>query len=331
MSKYVSKDLVKKAKEIDLLTYFRIYNPSELVKKGADTYSLKTHDSVIINNGLWHRFSTNEGGKTALDYLIKVEKMSFQEAVENVLRDNITEHITIPKVDNKECKRLVLPKKAGTNKQVIEYLKNRGIDEDIIDDCIKNNLIYQENKTNNVVFLGYDNEGNIKYAGCRSTNNKRIMRDAKGSSKEFSFRLLSDIKNPTLHIFESSIDLLSYATLLKNKGYNYKNHNLIALAGVYQPSSNIEQSKVPIAIQNYLKSNEYTKDIVLHFDNDIAGREATKAMIIALNKYNVYDVPAPFGKDINDYLCFTLGLKNRQEIELYKNKKSKYKEQIGVR
>ena len=89
MSKYVPKELVKKAKEIDLLTYFMNYNPSELVKKGIGTYSLKTHDSVIISNGLWHRFSTNEGGKTALDYLMKVEKMSLQEAVKSILNMEI--------------------------------------------------------------------------------------------------------------------------------------------------------------------------------------------------------------------------------------------------
>ena len=331
MSKYVPKELVKKAKMIDLLTYFMNYNPSELVKKGVGTYSLKTHDSVIISNGLWHRFSTNEGGKTALDYLMKVEKMTLQEAVKSILNRETLDIYQVPREELKENRKLVIPEKACTNKQVIEYLKNRGIDEEIIEDCIKDNLLYQENKTNNIVFLGYDNEGNIKYAGCRSTNNKRIMRDARGSSKEFSFRLLSEIKNTTLHIFESSIDLLSYATMLKNKGFNYKEHNLIALAGVYQPSSNIEQSKVPIAIQNYLNKYQYTQDIVLHFDNDRAGREATKAMLIALNKYNVYDIPAPYGKDINDYLCFTLGLKNRQEIELYKTYKGKNKEQIGVR
>ena len=331
MSKYVPKELVKKAKTIDLLTYFMNYNPNELVKKGVGTYSLKTHDSVIISNGLWHRFSTNEGGKTALDYLMKVEKMTLQEAVKSILNRETLDIYQVPKEELKENRKLVIPEKSSTNKQVIEYLKNRGIDEEIIEDCVKNNLLYQENKTNNIVFLGYDNEGNIKYAGCRSTNNKRIMRDARGSSKEFSFRLLSEIKNTTLHIFESSIDLLSYATMLKNKGFNYKEHNLIALAGVYQPSSNIEQSKVPIAIQNYLNKYQYTQDIVLHFDNDRAGREATKAMLIALNKYNVYDIPAPYGKDINDYLCFTLGLKNRQEIELYKTYKGKNKEQIGVR
>lgn len=322
MPKYVSKELVKKAKQIDLLTYFMNNNPSELVKKGIGTYSLKAHDSVIISNGLWHRFSTNEGGKTALDYLMKVEKMTLQEAVQSILNREIAEYKVVPKEELKENRKIIIPTKASNNNRAIEYLKNRGIDEEIIQECVDKKLIYQEDKTNNIVFLGYDNDGNIKYVGCRSTGSKRIMRDARGSSKEFSFRMLSNIKNNTIHIFESAIDLLSYATMLKIKGYDYKNHNLIALAGVYQPSSNIEQSKVPIAIQNYLNKYQDVQDIVLHFDNDRAGRQATKAMIIALDKYNVYDIPAPYGKDINDYLCFKLGLKKRQEIDTYKNYKN---------
>ena len=328
MAKFIPKELVKKAKEIDLLTYFMNKNPSELVKKGIGTYSLKAHDSVIISNNLWHRFSTNQAGKTAVDYLIKVEKMTFLEAVNDVLNMNIKTYIVSKNGTKNELKQIVIPEKADTNKDVIDYLKNRGIDEDIIIECINKKLIYQENKTKNVVFVGYDNNGNIKYAGCRSTNDKRIMRDAKGSSKEYSFRLLSNIKNSTIHIFESAIDLLSYSTMLKIKGYDYKNHNLIALAGVYQPSSNIEQSKVPKALQNYLNKYPNVQDIVLHLDNDRAGREATKALIFALKKYNVYDIPAPYGKDINDYLCFKLGLKKRQEIEQYKSRMLEKKEYI---
>lgn len=320
MPKFVPKEVVKQAKDIDLLTYFMNNNPSELVKKGVNTYSLKSHDSVIISNGLWHRFSTNEAGRSAVDYLIKVEKMTLQDAVLSVLNRSIDTYIK-PQYSNKNTpKAIAIPKRASNNKQVIEYLKSRGIDEEIIKHCINKKIIYQENKTNNVVFLGYDNDNNIKYAGCRSTNEKRIMRDAKGSSKEYSFRMSGTDECNSLHIFESSIDLLSYATLLKNKGYDYTKQNLLALAGVYQPSSNIEQSKVPIAVQNFLNKNKKIKDIVLHFDNDLAGRNATKAMIYALDKYNVYDIPAPYGKDINDYLCYSIGLKNRQEIDKYKKK-----------
>lgn len=328
MSKYISPQVIKKAKEIDLLTYFMNYNPNELVKRGIGTYSIKSYDSLIISNGLWHRFSTNEGGKSALDYLMKVEKMTLQDAVGKILDKEIVDYVKVSEEKIKSNKIVVVPKRANNNNQVIEYLKNRGIDEDIIKECIEKKLLYQEDKTNNIVFLGYDNNGNIKYAGCRSTNNQRIMRDARGSSKEFSFRLLSNIKNNSLHIFESAIDLLSYATMLKLKGYDYKSQNLLALAGVYQPNQIIEQSKVPVAIKNYLEQFDYTEDIILHLDNDISGRQATKAMKIALKKYNVYDIPVPYGKDINDYLCFKLGLKNRKEIEIYKIKKPYSNEQI---
>ncbi len=324
MKDYIPPNLLQKAKEMDLLTYLMNFNPSELVKVSEDTYSTKTHDSLIISNNLWHRFSTNEGGKTALDYLIKVEGYSLQEAARIILNHQNIELKQVPKKENNITKSIVIPVRNINNNIAIEYLKNRGIDEDIIKYCIDNKLLYQEQNTNNVVFIGYDNNHNIKYAGCRSTGIKRIMRDAKGSSKEFSFRLLSNTNKDSVHLFESSIDLLSYATLLKIKGYDWQNQNLIALAGVYQPANRIEQSKVPVTVLNFLQNNPNIKQIVLHFDNDRAGRDATKAFIIALdNKYDIYDIPAPYGKDINDYLCYTLGLKNRQEIEKYKTYKIK--------
>ena len=161
MPKYVPKELVKKAKEVDLLTYFMNYNPSELVKKGVGTYCLKAHDSVIISNGLWHRFSTNEGGKTALDYLMKVEKMTLQEAVQSILNREIIEY-KVPKEELKENRRLVIPTKASNNNRAIEYLKNRGIDEEIIQECVNKNMIYQEDKTNNIVYIKQTSPNRIK-------------------------------------------------------------------------------------------------------------------------------------------------------------------------
>ncbi len=325
MRDYIPPELLNKAKEMDLLTYLINFNPSELVRITEDTYSTRTHDSLIISNNLWHRFSTNDGGKTALDYLIKVEGYSLQEAARIILNNQNIEIKQIPKRTNQVPTKIVIPIRNKDNKIAIEYLKNRGIDEEIINYCINNKLLYQEEKTNNVVFIGYDDNHNIKYAGCRSTGEKRMMRDAKGSTKEYSFRMLSKINRDSIHLFESSIDLLSYATLLKIKGYDWNNQNLIALAGVYQPANKIEQSKVPITVLNFLQNNPNISQIVLHFDNDRAGRDATKAFIIGLNnKYDIYDIPAPYGKDINDYLCYKLGLKNRKQIEVYKTYKVKY-------
>ena len=132
MKDYIPPDLLKKAKEMDLLTYLMNFNPSELVKVTEDTYSTKTHDSLIISNNLWHRFSTNEGGKTALDYLIKVEGYSLQEAARIILNNQNIELKQVPKTENKTTKTIVIPIRNNDNKIAIEYLKNRGIDEDII-------------------------------------------------------------------------------------------------------------------------------------------------------------------------------------------------------
>lgn len=63
-------EMVKKAEEMDLLTYLQNYEPHELIKIGNETYTTKTHDSIRISNGLWNWFSKGIGGKNAISYLI---------------------------------------------------------------------------------------------------------------------------------------------------------------------------------------------------------------------------------------------------------------------
>ena len=50
MSNFVPKEVVEQAKQIDLLTYFMNNNPSELVKKGTGTYSLKSQDCFFYKS-----------------------------------------------------------------------------------------------------------------------------------------------------------------------------------------------------------------------------------------------------------------------------------------
>ena len=47
MGKYIPPDLLKQAKKIDLVTYFRTYMPYELVKASNNEYTTKTHDICI--------------------------------------------------------------------------------------------------------------------------------------------------------------------------------------------------------------------------------------------------------------------------------------------
>lgn len=304
MSFFYTKETIEKAKKIDLLTYLQNFEPDELVRFSRDTFCTKEHDSLKISNGKWYWFSRGFGGYNALDYLMKVKDLSFMEAMEKLVG---TDDLIVTNNNNvkeqEKISRLILPEKNDNENKVIEYLMKRCIDLEIILDCINDDLIYETKENHNVVFVGKDFNNNPRYAGIRATNETRFMYDAAGSDKEFSFRILSEKKNEVLHIFESSIDLLSYATVLKMCNRNYKDENLIALAGVYQPSNDKEKTKIPLAVDSFLKKNRYIKRIFLHLDNDEAGRRATEYLKnILKTNYEVIDGKPFYGKDWNDFL-----------------------------
>lgn len=293
MGKYIKPQLLEKAKSIDLVTYFRTYMPSELVRASTNEYTTKSHDSLRMSNGLWNWCSRGFGGKNAIDFIMKTKNMRFIDAA-NLLLDqmNLKQPIVIDKTIKSKEKHIIIPEKNSASNNVFLYLKSRGIDEEIIKKCIEKNLIYEEKYYHNAVFVGYDELGNIRYAGCRSTNEKVFKADATGSDKSYSFRLESTSKTDTIYIFEGAIDALSYATLFKIYGQNYEEKTLISLAGVYQPASNISQSKVPIAIQKYLEKHPETRRIYLCLDNDEAGKNASKALENVLShKYEVIIKP----------------------------------------
>ena len=82
---YVSPEEIEQAKQMDLLTYLQNYEPQELVHFGGSTYCTREHDSLKISNGKWCWFSRGIGGKSALDYLVKVKGYSFVKAVEKIV------------------------------------------------------------------------------------------------------------------------------------------------------------------------------------------------------------------------------------------------------
>ena len=118
-----------------------------------------------------------------------------------------------------------------------------------------------------------------------------------------------------LHIFESSIDLLSYITLLKINNKNWRKSNFLSLAGVYKPSTNINESKIPKVLEKYLNEHKNINTIILHLDNDRTGKEASIGLQCALkNKCFVYDNPPSCGKDYNDYLLLQIkNMKNKNK------------------
>ena len=304
---YYSQSEIERAKEMDLLTYLKRYEPDELVRISSNTYTTRTHDSLKISNGLWMWWSRGIGGKGALDYLMKVRGMTFIEAVSQIANDESKMKKPFEKPVKKE-KILVMPKRAENNKVIVDYLKRRGINDNVISFFIEKGLIYQSVPMNNIVFVGCDENNNPRYAGMRGTESCRYLGDAAGSNKAFPFRLVNK-ENTKIHIFEGAIDLLSYATLLDEQGSDFKSQSLVSLSGIYNPAKNMKDSKIPIGLMKTLEANPNVKTIYLHLDNDYAGRRAAKIITEKLNdKYDVRNHFVPVGKDVNDYLCYLKNL-----------------------
>lgn len=310
---YIAPEVITEAKRMDLLTYLREFEPGELVKFSRNTYTTKTHDSLKISNGKWMWWSRGIGGKSAIDYLIKVRGMDFVEAVQTIMGNGSVSYPTYENSNSYEQQPLLLPERSPTSNVVVEYLFGRGIDYEIINECLDKELIIESLPYHNVVFIGYDENKEPKYAAYRATNQSRIMGDCTGSKKQYSFRLTAE-NTGEVHLFECAIDLLSYATLLKLDGKDWRQFNLVSLAGVYSPKQKIEDSKVPITLSRLLEKDKTIRRIVLHLDNDVAGRKATKALQTILPKeYEVVDEPPAYGKDVNDFLCKRLGIKEKTE------------------
>ena len=310
---YIAPEVITEAKRMDLLTYLREYEPGELVKFSSNTYTTRTHDSLKISNGKWMWWSRGIGGKSALDYLIKVRGMDFVEAVQTIMGNGSVSFPTYENIKSYEEQPLLLPEKSPTADVVFDYLFGRGIDFEIINYCLEQELIIESLPYHNAVFIGYDENKEPKYAAYRATNQSRIMGDCTGSKKQYSFRLTAE-NTGEVHLFECAIDLLSFATLMKLEGKDWRQFNLVSLAGVYSPKQKIEDSKVPVTLGRLLEKDKTIRRIVLHLDNDIAGRKATKALqTILSDKYEVVDDPPQYGKDVNDFLCKRLGIKDKTE------------------
>ena len=309
-NRYVQFDpaVIEQARQIDLLSYLQRYEPGNLKRVAGNVYCTREHDSLKISNGKWYWWSRGFGGFSALDYLMKVREFSFVEAVQTLTGDMGDWKPPPPAVKKDEPKVLLLPPKNKDSDKVLQYLFGRGIDYAIVQDCIADGTIYESADYHNAVFIGKDESGTPKYAACRGTMGS-FKRDASGSDKRYSFRLLAREPTSTVHLFEAAIDVLSYATYLKCERKDYRTANLLSLSGVYQPKKELAESKIPIALTTFLNAHPQIKTIYLHLDNDKAGRLCTAALKELLQKdYKIVDAPPPVGKDVNDFLMSYLGI-----------------------
>lgn len=311
---WISKEMVEDAKRMDALTWLMLHEPWELVQISPGYYTTKTHGSLKLDHGLWDWHAKGIGGRSAVDYLIKVKGMCFQEAVLAVLDDEYTE--TGQRMQNMNPEQgsmrhtgdgmkkadLRLPEPDSVNGMAVRYLLNRGISGKVIEYFIREGVLYQERKHKNIVFVGKDYAGSVKSAYCRGTGGK-FHHIVSGSSRVYPFRNTHPDNEPKLHLFEAPVDMLSYATLYEIAGLDFKTRNMMSLCGVWKSEKNVNDAAMPKALLEYITEYPDTEEVVLHFDNDAAGRGNAEIIKSRLTDIRVADEPPPETyKDVNDYL-----------------------------
>ena len=221
-----------------MLEYVLRYE-SDKIKRVGNGYRLKDHESIAISEKGFYRHSIEEGGKTALDYLMSVRGYDFVNAVCHLIGEapyekgsspnqknnhkplpsttpkNPTPKNPMPENSTQPEQQLLLPRRNKENYHVIAYLQNRGIDRDVIMDCIKSGVLYESTLHHNAVFLGKDENNKTRFAAMRGTKGD-FKRDAEGSNKKYGFMLPpKSSDSQAVMLFESPIDCLSHQTLCK--------------------------------------------------------------------------------------------------------------------
>ena len=296
----VTKEQIAKAKEWDLLSYLQTYEPHELKRCGPHEYCTRTHDSLKISHGKWCWNSRGIGGRTALDYLIKVRGMDFVGAVEALCGYRAPLPQERPKP--KPPKPFQLPEASRFPATMLSYLQKRGIHPELLQACIQAGTLYESQKYQNCVFVGRDPTGRARFACLRGTrDNFRI--DAEGSDKRYNFSLLAaDPKCPRLAVAESPIDALSLASLVKLSGGEWRDSHYLSLGGT-----------APRAMIQFLHDHPHVTQVSLCLDNDKAGIMGMERLENAIQDNPelsqrvklIYRNPPPaeHGKDYNEFLC----------------------------
>lgn len=296
----VTAEQIERARSVDLVSFLQQYQPGEL-KRVGQSWTFRSHDSMrISDDGRWNWFSQSMGGGDAISYLIKVHRMTFQEAVRTLGGEDYQTAATVRTAREPQPRReFVLPQKNQNNRRTFAYLCSRGIDPEIINHCMRRGLIYEDAWHHNAVFVGHDGAGTARYAMLRSTvSNSSFKIEQAGSNKAFGFCMKGS--GSTLYVCEAAIDALSVATLRKLGGRDWRKDSYLALGGVTASAE-----KLPPALERMLQGSSF-KRVVLSLDNDEPGQRAARNIFTLLRKQYPEQIDVrtcvPQAKDFNDQL-----------------------------
>lgn len=300
----VTEEQIIAARQMTAIEFLQRYRPGELVKADSrGEFQLRAHGSFKINGetSKFHWKSRDVGGKSALDYLVKVEGMPFVDAVLDLCEESPS-YIPPPSQPEQE-KEFVLPPAANSNRRVFAYLMKRGIDRKVIEACIRAGILYESVDYHNAVFVGKDESGAARYAFLRGTytRGKPFKAEVSGSDKRFCFLLPPKGKTNRLAVYEAAIETLAHLTL-EETADKWR----LSLGGIYAPKEG-EQSrsfsfKTPTALDDFLKRHPEVEEVEICTNNDFAGRWAAEHIEKAYQgKYRIVkNLPGKEGCDYAD-------------------------------
>ena len=286
----------------DLVALLR--SRGETLKRLGSEWEWKFHDErVTIRNNVWFDQYTQKGGD-AVDFFHYFYGESEEQAAAMLLNCSISDLEKLParsppmssRPKQEEPKQLENPPVHKDMRRVFAYLcQTRGIAPEVVSAFARKGLLYESADHHNAVFVGRDEQGEIRHLHARGTlTGSHFRQTLPGSEKEYSFHWPGT--SGKLYAFEAPIDLLSYISLHPE---GWQDHSYVALCGV---------SAAPI--HHLLETQPQLEEVTLCLDNDEAGRNAARRIAgELLQEWNVtMSAEFPTLKDWNVEL-----LANRQE------------------
>ncbi|MDD7517477.1 toprim domain-containing protein [Ruminococcus flavefaciens] len=292
----LSEEQIERASTVNL-PQFLMQNGFDLKRVGRE-YVWKDHDSMHIKDnapgerGVWHRFSTDEGGDN-IAFLRQYMNMSFVEAVEALNGEHYDRTYTPHHTDTpkKTAEKEGVPEinEADNCKRVFAYLcKTRGLDYDLVVSLVKQGLISQEEKRGNVLFKFFDENGKVIGAEKVGTSTEyRFKGIAEHSAEGHGFEVVKG-SGEKAFFFESAIDMLSYLQMHDNE---LDNCRMVSMMGL----------KPSIVLDTVLRYNIQPQNVFLCSDNDEKGNQFAERLMSEYPDMKRIVTPDTY-KDWNDML-----------------------------
>lgn len=290
-------DIKEKAKRINLVEFCK-NRGIPLIEENSKNPKLAEYDSLVFFpdsiESQWYRYSTQKGGD-AISFVEDYYNVNFKEAITILLDSNVHE-IDPSSVIREKTEVFKYEKEYEVSDCSIakKYLtEERKISPALVDLFINIGLLKQDSR-NNAIFKWVDDGrvvgANRQGTGPQKEEERSWKKIDRGSTRDRGFNI--KIGTPkTIRFFESSIDMMSYMSMNKNK---LKNTWFIAMEG-------LKKGLFEHYVGSALKVLEQPPKIIYCVDNDRAGNEFAEKMLSMKSPYIFVEQPKVL-KDWNDEL-----------------------------